>query len=48
MCVTHFIRSLAPNGKKQTKMSGSVYPFDKLNNDWVYGTLNVMVMIGCE
>ena len=40
--------SLAPNGEKRTKISGSVYPFDKLHNDRVHGTLHVMVMIGCE
>ena len=29
-------------------MAGNVYPFDKLHNDRVHGTLNVMVMIGCK
>ena len=48
VCESKFSRSLASGGKKRTKMSGSVYPFDKLHNDRMHGTLNVMVMIGCE
>ena len=47
MCELQISRSLA-HGKKRTEMSGNVYPFDKLHNNRVYGTLNVMVMIGCE
>ena len=48
VCELKVSRSLARDGKKRTKMSGSEYPFDEIHNNRVYSTLNVMVMIGRE
>lgn len=46
-CELKVSRSVTPDGKKGTRMSGSEYPFDKLHDDRLHSTLNVVVMMGC-
>lgn len=45
--MTYFC-SVPYEGKKRISLLGDTYPFDKLHNDRVHGTFNMMVNFGGE
>lgn len=47
MC-EQYICSLPFEGRKRIRMLGNTYPFDKLHNDRVHGTFNMMMSFGGE